>query len=543
MELSKLFRRPRRYVTASLLCALSGFSFGIETSIIGPVTVMEDFRRAIGGSSQPTVQGLIVSSLILASAISSLAAGWLSDTVGRVYGICIGTFIFSIGAALQGASVNLSMFIAGRVVEGIGEGLYVGPMIVYICEISSSKHRAALTTAPQLLHTVGLVVGFFTCYGTASITSSLSWRLPFIILAVYSLLFTAMALTVLPRSPRWLTLQGRLDEAAAVWDYLEVDSADREKIMSALGDGGGVTTPDELKGSIPENSGQSGDGSNVPTGKPGQSKPAPQQTTIKDVFASPQTRPQLLFALFLMGMQQLSGIDGVLFYAPLLFQQAGLSSEQSSFLASGVSGIIIFAVTVPATIWADGWGRRPSVIAGGVAMAVLMFLMGGLYAGGTVHSDGGAAGNWVVIVTIYIYVVIYCVTWAIHVKVYAAEIQPKRTRATATGLAYFSYSLSNFAVALITPILIATTVYGAYFLFGACLLLTSIVCWLFMPETRRRNLDELEDTFRTGSRFRGWNKREKEEKGQKGEKGQKVEKTQPQRPSLTRRVTTSRRLV
>jgi MFS family permease len=130
MQAFNLLRRPPGYVVSSILCALSGFSFGIETSIIGPILVMDDFRRTIGGSSNPTVQGLIVSSLILAAAVSSLVAGKLADGVGRVRGIAIGTAVFAVGAALQASSVNLAMFIVGRLVEGVGEGHYVGPMIV-----------------------------------------------------------------------------------------------------------------------------------------------------------------------------------------------------------------------------------------------------------------------------------------------------------------------------------------------------------------------------------------------------------------------------
>lgn len=83
---------------------------------------MDDFRRTIGNNSQPTLQGLIASSLIFAAALASLVARRPADTVGRVYGICIGTFILSIGAALQAGSDNIAMFIAGRVVEGIGGG-------------------------------------------------------------------------------------------------------------------------------------------------------------------------------------------------------------------------------------------------------------------------------------------------------------------------------------------------------------------------------------------------------------------------------------
>ena len=493
MEHSKLFQRPPGYVVSSILCALSGFSFGIETSIIGPILVMDDFRHTIGGSSQATVQGLIVSSLILAAAFSSLVAGRLADEVGRVRGIAIGTIIFAIGAALQAGSINIGMFIVGRIVEGVGEGFYVGPMIVYITEISTPQHRAILTTAPQLLHTLGLVVGFFVCYGTTNIPSSLSWRLPLILLAVYSFAFTIMAVLVLPESPRWLTLRGRGNETAAIWDKLGVDPVDREKIVGQLSDNSDV---ENERREINEK--QVPDTAVVTKQTPNESK----QVTILEALSDPNTRPQLLAALFLMGMIQLSGIDGVLFYAPLVFQQAGLTSNQASFLASGVSGIIIFAVTIPATVWADSWGRRPSLVLGGVSMAVLMFLIGGLYAGDTVHENVGA-GRWIVIVAIYIYIVIFCISWAIHVKVFAAEIQPKRTRATATGMAYVSYSLSNFLVALIVPIMLANTVYGAYFLFGGCLTLTAAVCWLFMPETRGRSLDEIEESFHYKGHFRG----------------------------------------
>jgi len=135
-------------------------------------------------------------------------------------------------------------------------------------------------------------------------------------------------------------------------------------------------------------------------------------------------------------------------------------------------------------------------------MAILMFLIGGLYAAKAVHMDYGA-GRWIVIVTIYIYVIIYCISWGIHIKVYAAEIQPKRTRATAVGMAYVSYSISNFTVALITPVMLARTVFGAYFLFGACLAVTSVIGFLFMPETRGKSLDEIEEAFKYKTTIRG----------------------------------------
>ena len=135
-----------------------------------------------------------------------------------------------------------------------------------------------------------------------------------------------------------------------------------------------------------------------------------------------------------MAGQQLAGIDGVLYYAPLLFEQAGLTSEQASFLASGVSAILILVATVPATLFSDRWGRRSSTIWGGLLMTGCMFLIGSLYASGSVHTTHGAA-RWVVIVTIYVFAVAYNVSWGIAIRIYTSEIQPIKTRPIACSLA------------------------------------------------------------------------------------------------------------
>ena len=124
-----------------------------------------------------------------------------------------------------------------------------------------------------------------------------------------------------------------------------------------------------------------------------------------------------------------------------------------------------------------------------------MFLIGGLYAGNAVHHSSGA-GRWVVIVSIYIFVAVFCITWSIGIRIYVAESQPQRTRASATNLAHGSNWMTNFLVALTTPILLAKSSYGAYFLFGGCSLFTAIVCFVFVPETKGRSLEEIEEAFR-----------------------------------------------
>ena len=101
----------------------------MDTSIIGPVTVMDKYIADFGTASA-TVHGLIVSSILIPTAISSFFAGRVADAIGRTKSISLGGLVFGIGALLQAAAVHLDMFIVGRVTEGIGEGIFLGSLVV-----------------------------------------------------------------------------------------------------------------------------------------------------------------------------------------------------------------------------------------------------------------------------------------------------------------------------------------------------------------------------------------------------------------------------
>lgn len=164
--------------------------------------------------------------------------------------------------------------------------VFPGTLVVYIAEISPTSTRGPLTTGPQLLITLGIMTGYFTCYGSSGIQSSLSWRTPFILLASLSMILCASSLFFLPPSPRWLTLHGHQTEAEQAWDRLGVGRAEREKV--------------ELESEMPD-----------------PSTPAPKvkpsiMNKLLDIF-SKDVRARTALVVFMMGMQQLSGIDGVLY--------------------------------------------------------------------------------------------------------------------------------------------------------------------------------------------------------------------------------------
>lgn len=166
----------------------------------------------------------------------------------------------------------------------------------YVCEISPPSVRGPLTTGPQFMVCLGLVAGYFICYGTSNIPSSLSWRLPFIILTGLAAFFVAATLLFLPHSPRWLLLQGREAEADAAWETLGVNIEDRQIIEAELEEGVAV---------------------NSYSADPGVTdvvveKQVEEEARFMDLFKE-DVRGRTFLAVFLMGFLQLSGIDAVLY--------------------------------------------------------------------------------------------------------------------------------------------------------------------------------------------------------------------------------------
>ncbi|KAH8821422.1 general substrate transporter, partial [Xylogone sp. PMI_703] len=452
-----------KYVYTAILTAFGGAIMGLDTGSIGPLTAMPQFTASFG-LLKPAVHGIIVSSILLSAASASFFAGNLADRVGRVRGIAIGSFSFGLGAALEAGSTDLAMLVVGRLITGVGQGLFFSDLVVYNTEISPPAVRGTMASLPQFLTTVGICAGYFICYGSVNSNTSFAWRFPFAFQASMAVTFAVLAIVFLPESPRWLTATGRPERAERVWNELGVLAAEREKASNSK------QQP-------------------LPT-SPIEAQP---KSSLLDVFGKDVWRRTLL-GVFLLGMQQLSGIDGVLYYAPQLFRQAGLSSSEASFLASGVSALLMFIVTIPAFLFADRWGRRTSTIFGGVVMACCMLTMGILYATNSVHGNDGAA-RWLVVVLIYVFSLTFCGTWAVGMKVYVGEIQPPKTRAGATSLAHSSCWVTNWVVAFTTPIFLARSTFGVYFFFGASLILTVWVCLFAMPETKGRSLEDIDSSF------------------------------------------------
>ncbi|KAI2472477.1 MFS general substrate transporter [Annulohypoxylon bovei var. microspora] len=327
-----------RYVIASVAVSLGGLLNGYDTGSIGAITHMPQFTESIGPLSS-TMLGITVSMIMLTGTLPSVFAGHFADRFGRTQVIIPGALLFGIGALVQGLSHNLSQFIAGRAIAGFGQGVFLSNISVYICEIAPLRYRGTLAGLPQFMATAGVCSGYFTCYGTLNIKSDMAWRIPYILQCIFSAILS-WACLLLPDSPRWLMLKGRQADALRALERLDFNMIEAERDF--------LTSTEQ-----------------TPSLSPWQSF---------SLLFRRGYRARTILALFILGMVQLSGIDAITYYAPILFEQAGLSSANASFLASGLSSILMLAISIPAFLLADKWGRRTSAIYGGLALATVAVL-------------------------------------------------------------------------------------------------------------------------------------------------------------------------
>ncbi|PBK87572.1 general substrate transporter [Armillaria gallica] len=444
------------YVWCSLFTALGGFLWGYDTGSIGPITVMPQFEAQFGALS-PAAQGLLVSSILIAASITSVVAGPLSDRISRIRTISVGGAVYAAGCAIACSAQHRPQLFIGRCIAGIGEGLFISSITVYVTEISPPASRGRLSTCVQLFNTCGVMSGYFTCYGTVKVPGSFSWRFPLALQAVVAVI-VAVGTPFFPHSPRWLRIANR--------------HRDVEETKRRLGIAGASAEDYSVDTVIPNVRGHFG-------------------KDLKNLWAK-DIRMRTLFCVFIMAIQQLSGIDAVLYYAPTLFSQAGLSSTTSSFLASGVSGILMVVITFCCQWFQDKWPRRTQMIGGSAVCGFAMLIIGSIYLS---HANNTEHGRTAIICFIYIFIAGFISSWAIVCRIVCNEVQPTQTRAAASSLGQCANWVVNCVVAFSTPLFLNRSTWGPYFLFGGCSLLNAAVCFAFQPETNGLTLEAIDSGF------------------------------------------------
>ncbi|KAI7851560.1 general substrate transporter [Circinella umbellata] len=457
--------------------ALGGFLFGYDFGVTSSVMVMEPFQEYFAPLT-PGLRGALNSLMGTGAVIGCIIAGWMSDRWGRRDSVAIASLVFIVGGVLQTASVHISMQLVGRFISGLSVGACSVLSPMYNAELAPKEIRGRLVGFQQLMINTGLLLSGWIGFGTNYITTDWSWRIPYLI-QVAPAIILCFAPFVLPRSPRWLVEQGRIEEAHSVLAKIHgKNDFDHPYVLMELQE---IKDNVELENNIAVSN---------------------YWEMLKDKANSRVLWVGCSIALF----QQLTGANVIMYYAPLMFKQAGLDGNMS-LLANGINYIVMVLFCLPGMWLVDKIGRVKLMVIGSVGMCVGFILMAALYGGcgyteyseaelmNVVNmSENPQAAN-AVIAFIFIFVAFYGTTWAPVAWIYIAEIFPLRIRSKGFAFASALLWCANILVGQVTPVLMDAITWGTYLIYAVIGIIMLVWVILFAPEPKGMSLEEMEVVF------------------------------------------------
>jgi sugar porter (SP) family MFS transporter len=438
------------YVAASF-AALGGLLFGYDTGVISGAVIF--IKKEFGLSTFP--QELVVSMVLAGATIGALIGGRLADRFGRRMTLIGTALIFILGAVICAAATSLSMLVCGRVVVGLGIGLASTTVPVYISEVSPPNARGWQVSLFQLAITVGILAAYLVDYVFAE-GEAWRWMLG---LAVVPGAILGAGMLVLPESPRWLAKHQHPEAARAVLQRIR-GTADVEPELRDIVDS---LTHSEERG------------------------------RWADILGA-AVRPALVVGVGLAVFQQVTGINTVIYYAPIIIQSAGISSASGAILATAGIGGVNVLMTIVAMWLIDRVGRRPLLLTGVAGMILTLGILGFVFH----RSAETGVVAWVAVVTLMAYVAFFAISLGPIFWLLIAEIYPLKIRGVAEGTAAGANWISNLLVSM--TFLTLVELIGPSWTFWVYGLL-AIAAWIFsyrvVPETKGRTLEEIEQGWRS----------------------------------------------
>jgi SP family galactose:H+ symporter-like MFS transporter len=432
------------------IAALGGLLFGYDTGVISGALL---FIRTEFGLS-PALQGLVAGIALIGAAAGAAVAGGLSDRFGRRMVIMSTGLVFIAGALISALAPSLSVLLAGRVIVGVGIGVASMLTPLYLAETAPARIRGALVSLNQLAITCGILVSYLVGYIFAA---GGLWRWMMALGAVPGAILAA-GMLVLPETPRWLAGHGRLAEAKAVLRRLR-GTGDIEGEYNEL------RTDLRREGRLPG---------------------------WRELL-NPAVRGPLVIGIGLAIFQQITGINTVIYFAPTIFQAAGLSSASSAILATAGVGIVNVAMTVVAIRLIDSVGRRTLLLTGLAGMALCLVLLG---LGFAIESSSAALG-WATMLSVAAYVGFFAIGLGPVFWLLIAEIFPLYVRGRGMGAA----TIANWSFNLLVTVSFLELIDilgrpGTFFLYAVLTVGAYGFTRTLVRETKGRSLEAIESDLR-----------------------------------------------
>ncbi len=484
-------------ISATIIAALGGLLFGFDTAVIsGTKTGLEEaFRLAPAddwlGLSGSFWYGFTVASALIGTIVGAIVAGRPADTLGRrtaLIGIGVLYTVSAVGSAL---AWNWGSFLFFRFLGGLGVGgaSVVSPM--YIAEISPARYRGRLVAITQFNIVFGILLAYFSNYLIAQFLSGeAEWRWMFGVEAFPAAAFFLL-LFLIPRSPRWLVLQDRVDEARVVLGRLGTDTGDVQAEI------------EEIRASLD-----------------------PAHHSLREpLFRRVYLQP-ILLAVAIAAFNQLSGINALIYYTPFIFEMAG-AGKDTALLSAVAVGFTNLVFTMAALLIIDHFGRRKLMLVGSIGyilslgstacafylyqekfqaamraakalaetkVAAVVDATAVAAAESALAGASAAAhlGSAIVLISLLVFIASHAFGQGAVILVFISEIFPNRVRARGQALGCFTHWVMAALISWTFPMIAARSGGHIFAFYGAMMVLQLLWVLLIMPETKGVPLEQIQ---------------------------------------------------
>lgn len=429
-------------IFVSVIAGIGGFLFGFNASIISGALLFlkNDFHMST------VEEELVVSTLLIGALIGAFLGGILADRFGRRNSLFFAVILFLLGTLCLTFAANVTMLLAGRWISGLAIGLASLAVPLYIAEMSPPSRRGALVSINQLMITIGILIAYLISY---LYSESDDWRAMFRF-GLYPAIFQFLALFFIPETPSWLMSQNRKNAVQKVLRQIW-PNASKEQLAS--------------HSKHTDTHGKKG---------------------WKELF-KPAFRKPFFVGVGVSVLQQITGINTVIYYAPQIFQMSGYQTEQTAIFATLLVGIVNVVMTVLALWLIDLLGRRPLLMGGLIGMGAALAILGASFIEGSQHIGLTA------IVGLMIYVAFFAISLGPVAWLIISEIYPLGVRGRAMGIATFANWVCNYFVSLTFLSLLDT--FGAgytFWLYTVICILGLYFVYKFVPETKGKTLEQIQ---------------------------------------------------
>ncbi len=437
-----------RFGTIAAIASLGGLLFGYDTGVISGALLFIKGEFALS----PTLQGMTAGIVLAGATVGAAFGGTLADRFGRRIVLVAVAALFSLGALLSALAPSFAVLIGARALVGLAVGVASMLTPLYLAELAPAERRGAVVSLNQFCITFGILASYLVDYAFAEVTGGWRWMLG---LGALPGVVLGLGMLLLPESPRWLLGRGNPVAAGAALRRLRGDRADVDGELATL------------SGSL------RADGATLP----GWSR----------LLRRGARRP-LVVGVGLALFQQVTGINTVIYYAPTIFQQAGLSSASASIAASAGIGVVNVLATTLAIRLLDRRGRRVLLLTGLAVMGAALLVLAGAFLSGPSRMLGLVTAG-----ALAAYVAGFAVGLGPVFWLLIAEVFPLAVRGRGMSIATVANWGANGAVTLVFLDLIRLLGSSGTFLLLAGFTAAALAFgWSFVPETRGRTLEQIE---------------------------------------------------